>query len=88
MEQLPSCESIPDYDYSDDSFEDIEEIQEIIDTTETKQPPLKVDIAEMDMTLPSESVYSAVDIIDTFILSQIEFLNQIKQIAIKNTINK
>ncbi len=89
MEHLSSYGSVEDFDYSDESFEDFEEIQDIVNDRTTDQTPSQSDIIKTDLSLPSDTaIFSAIDIIDTFILSQIDFLNQIKEIAIQNTINK
>lgn len=81
-----SFESIEDFDYSDETFESFEEIQ-INDEIPTDQTPSSID--KLDLKFPSSNrINSAVDIIDTFILSQLDFLNQLKEMAMKNTINK
>jgi cell fate (sporulation/competence/biofilm development) regulator YmcA (YheA/YmcA/DUF963 family) len=99
MKAIPTNESCNEYDYSDDSFEEFEEIPEITEdlpTAQTQAPPVTYqkfkaapEIDQYSQPLASvKSEFSAVDIIDTFILSQIDHLNQLKQIAIQRTINK
>jgi hypothetical protein len=121
MNPILNSRSLNEFDYSDDSFEEFEELenQEIIEdlpydqtsqtqtkTNHTKEAPGIANhtkeapgianhtkeaqsIDQNKLFLPVDKCFcSAIDIIDNFILSQIDHLNQLKQMAIQRTINK
>ena len=95
MKLSQSYESINDFDeYSNESFEEFEEIEEVMNDLESvaslqnKPVDRTSESKQLDTTIKSNSPSSTIDIIDTFILSQLDFLDQLKILAIQKTINK
>ena len=93
MKLSQSYESINDFDeYSNESFEEFEEIEEVMNDLESlaslQNKPVDRTSESKPLVTTNSNSPSTIDIIDTFILSQLDFLDQLKIMAIQKTINK